>query len=56
MANAIEGPVKIFTVFEGGNWNLKWPVSNMELQFSIHEESNTLDFFFMLYNVKQTKK
>lgn len=48
MAIATEGPVKILTVFEGGNWDMKWTVSNMELQFAIYQEFNTLDFFFIL--------
>lgn len=56
MAIAIEDPVKILTVSEGGNWNLKWPVSNTELQFSIYQEFNTFNFFFILYNMKQTNK
>ena len=56
MAIAIEGPVKILTVYEGDNWNLKWPVSNTELQFSIYQEFNTFNFFFILYNMKQTNK
>lgn len=56
MAIAIEGPVKILTVFERNNWNLKWPVRNMELQFSIYQEFNTFNFFLILYNMKQTNK
>lgn len=55
MAITIGGPVKIFTVFERGNWNLKWTVSNMELQFSYARNPTDFEFFFTLNNRKQAK-
>lgn len=54
MAITIEGPVKNFTVFERGNWNLKWTVSDMD--FSSQYARNPTHLISSLHSITGRKQ